>query len=69
MTSPAPTPPTDAELLDQARALLWDLIDNDGAELHDFFDDHFCPEDDTCTCLRAAAANRILEGWKPPERT
>lgn len=66
----ARVPPTDAELLEQARCLLWELIEEQGAELHDLLDNDtaLCPEDDTCTCPRVAAANRILHGWTPPER-
>lgn len=65
--APPPAKPTDAELLEAARRLLWELIDDDGAELHEIDDDgrQFCPEDSTCTCPRVAVANRILAGWKP----
>lgn len=57
--------PTDAELLEQARALLWELYDIDGAELH-ATEECFDRAETFCACPRVATFERIMKGWKAP---
>lgn len=58
--------PSDSELLEQARALLWELYDSDGAELH-ATDECFERAETFCACPRVAAFERIMKGWKTPQ--